>query len=275
MYKYKLCMGLGCVSGVDGEEQIRLIKQSGFDGFFSEWNDEVGKYRQLADELGLIYQSIHAPFLKAADMWKDNEAAQIAVDELLACLADCAKYHVPIMVVHTYIGFDKTANPTATGVENFRRVVEAAAECNVKVAFENTEGEEYLAALMEAFRGYDNVGFCWDTGHELCYNMGKDMTALYGDRLICTHINDNLGILNFEGEIDWRDDLHLLPFDGIVNWQSVADRLNKWGYDDIMTFELTTKSKPRRHDNDKYAKLSAEEYITEAFARACRVAALR
>ena len=187
MHKYKLCLGLGCVSGVSKEDQIRLIKACKFDGFFSVWDDSVGKYRQLAYELGLIYQSVHAPFLKAADMWKDNEAAQIAVDELLACLADCAKYQVPIMVVHTYIGFDKIANPTATGIENFRCVVEAAAKCNVKIAFENTEGEEYLAALMEAFRDYENVGFCWDIGHENCFTKGIEYMSLYGDRLLCTH----------------------------------------------------------------------------------------
>ena len=130
-----------------------------------------------------------------------------------------------------------------------------------------------LAALMEEFQTMPNVGFCWDTGHEQCYNRGKDMMALYGDRLIATHFNDNLGVSRYDGEIFWTDDLHLLPYDGITDWQSVADRINSHGYEGILTFELSIGNKPHRRDNEKYAKLSPEEYLAEAYARACRLGA--
>ena len=108
----------------------------------------------------------------------------------------------------------------------------------------------------------------------MCYNYSKDMLKKYGDRLIATHINDNLGIKCFDGKIYWYDDLHLLPFDGIGDWEGVAKRIADCRYDGILTFELSKKSKPNRYDNDKYQKLSAEEYLSEAYARACRVAAL-
>ena len=51
--------------------------------------------------------------------------------------------------------------------------------------------------------------------------------------------------------------------------------MNKCGYNDILTFELTTGSKPGRHENDKYAKMGTDEYLAEAYARACRVAVLK
>lgn len=153
--------------------------------------------------------------------------------------------------------------------------VHEAENLGVKVAFENTEGEEYLAAVMERFKDSPAVGFCWDTGHEMCYNHSKDMLSLYGDKLIATHINDNLGIRDFDGNITWIDDLHLLPFDGIADWQGIADRLNKCGYDGILTFELNRCSKPDRHENDFYRDMSVEKYLTLAFMRACRVTALR
>lgn len=274
MYKVRLCLGTGSGFGISIEEQIPAFKKAGFDGFFTAWDGNIKKYRELADEHGMIYQSVHAPFLNAAKMW--SEEAQEAVEELIQCVKDCAENDVPIMVVHTYIGFGNEANPTQTGIENFRCVVEEAKKRGVKIAFENTEGEEYLAVLMDAFKDYQNVGFCWDTGHELCYGKGKDMTALYGDRLICTHLNDNLGMKDYTGEtIIWTDDLHLLPFDGIGDWEDIVKRLNKCGYDDILTFELLNKSKPERHDNDKYAKMKLEEYLAEAYARACKVAALK
>lgn len=274
MYKTKLCLGVGGF-GPTAEEQIVLFKQAGFDGFFTGWNSDLKKYRALADELGMIYQSVHAPFGKASDIWNDDEGAVAAKDELIQCVRDTAEVNVPIVIIHPYKGFGANDGPTACGIEKFREIVEEARKGGVKIAFENVEGEEYLKALMDAFKDDENVGFCWDSGHELCYNRGKDMLALYGDRLIATHLNDNLGVSRFDGETFWTDDLHLLPFDGIHDWGCVAKRLNKCSFDGILTFELAKKSKPKRHENDKYDAMTPEEYIAEVYARACRLAYLK
>lgn len=219
----------------------------------------------------MIYQSVHGPFFKMGEMWETGEDATA---ELIDCLHACKENGVPIMVVHTFLGFN-SHTPNEKGLENFGKVVHEAENLGVKVAFENTEGDEYLAAVMERFKDSPAVGFCWDTGHEMCYNHSKDMLSLYGDKLIATHINDNLGIRDFDGNITWIDDLHLLPFDGIADWQGIADRLNKCGYDGILTFELNRCSKPDRHENDFYNEMPIEKYLTLAFMRACRVAALR
>ena len=79
----------------------------------------------------------------------------------------------------------------------------------------------------------------------------------------------------FDGTIFWTDDLHLLPFDGIIDWKKAMERLNKCGYNDILTFELSKKSKPNRHENDKYFKMTIEEYISECYVRACKIAYLK
>ena len=275
MYKTKLCLAASQGFGIDIETQIRMFRAAGFDGFFTDWDGNLAKYREIADELGMEYQSVHAPFKKVAKIWQGGEEAEAAVSELISCVRDCAAAGVPIMVSHVYIGFEPGDGPTPEGIEGFRRVVDEAKRLGVKVAFENTEGEEYLAALMNAFKGYDNVGFCWDTGHQMCYNYSTDMMELYGDRLICTHINDNLGVRDFEGKITYHDDLHLLPFDGIGDWEEITDKLNKWGYDGILTFELKIKNSKNRFDNEKYQNMRIEQYIAEAYARACRVASLK
>ena len=272
MYQTKLCLGIGRSFGYEPLEQIRLFHQIGFDGFFSGWDEHVDEYRALADELGMLYQSIHAPFKNAAKMWEDSPEGEAAVDELLACVRDCGRVQVPVMVVHPYIGFDLPEHPTAIGIAHFRAVVEEAKRQGVRIAFENVEGESYLKALMNAFAGDETVGFCWDAGHELCYNRGKDMLAIYGNRLIATHLNDNLGVSDFDGKIYWTDDLHLLPFDGVHDWKNVAHRLNQCGYEGVLTFELLRASKPNRHENDKYANMSLEEYLSECYVRACRLA---
>lgn len=277
MWKQKLCLGIGPQLGISVPELIALVQQTGYDAFFTEWNQRipVKEWALLAKEQGMIYQSIHAPFGGSARMWGDDaETGEAALAELLACLRDCAEVAVPIMVAHAFIGF-KDHTPTAAGIDRYGRLVQEAEKLGVQVAFENTEGEEYLAALMEAFAENSAVGFCWDSGHEMCYNHSQDLLARYGRKLICTHLNDNLGIRDFGGEITFVDDLHLLPFDGIANWQDIAARLDRCGYQGIMTFELSTHSKPRRHENDCYARMPLPEYIAETFKRACRVAALR
>lgn len=273
MWKTKLCIGTNDQFELSVPEQIKLFKKIGFDGFFTGYSNrgDIAEYRKLADELGMIYQSVHGPFFKMGEMWETGEDATA---ELIDCLHACKENGVPIMVAHTFLGFN-SHTPNEKGLENFGKVVKEAESLGVKVAFENTEGEEYLAAVMERFKNSPAVGFCWDTGHEMCYNHSKDMLSLYGDKLIATHINDNLGVRDFDGNITWIDDLHLLPFDGIADWQGIVDRLNKCGYNGEFTFELNRCSKPDRHGNDFYNEMPIEKYLTLAFMRACRVAALR
>lgn len=273
MWKHKLCLGTNDQFDCDDITQIRLFHKIGFDGFFADWStaEDMRLQRAEADALGMLFQSVHAPFYRMKEMWEDGDGATA---ELIDCLHACADNRVPIMVAHVFIGFEDHT-PNEKGLENFGKVVREAERCGVKIAFENTEGEEYLAAVMERFADSKAVGFCWDTGHEMCYNRSKDMTALYGDRLLATHLNDNLGIRDFGGTITYIDDLHLLPFDGIADWQHIVDRLDRCGFEGPLTFELNRLSKPDRHENDFYRDMPLENYLTLAFMRACRVAALR
>ena len=276
MWKTKLCLNT-LNRAMPKKEQIALIKEAGFEGFFTGWkrDEDLLDIREFADSIDMYFQSVHAPFLGAANMWRGGAAAEAALDELMSCLEETARAGVKIMVCHAWIGFYTGEVPTECGIENYRKLVLRARELGVKIAFENTEGEEFLAALLEAFADYDNVGFCLDTGHETCYNRDTDLLALYGDRLIATHINDNLGVKRFDGVIAPTDDLHLLPFDGVKDWGDFAKRMKKCGYGGgELTFELKLASHKGRHDNDIYQAMPFEMYLAEAYKRACRVATL-
>ena len=275
MHNTKLCLAAH-YGNIDVNEQIKLYSDAGFYGFFTEYNDKLSQYRNTAEKCGMYYQSVHAPYVRMCYLWRDCADTEDTRNELLRCIDDSADAGVPIVVVHAYIGIGakKIDVPNVHGISNFSYAVERAVKRGVKIAFENTEGEEFLEMLMTHFKDVPNVGFCWDTGHEMCYNHSEDMMALYGTRLIATHLNDNLGIRDYNGEITFHDDLHLLPFDGIADWNNIASRLKKYGYSGELTFELNLGSKPGRHENDKYRRLPFEEYISEAYARACRVAAL-
>lgn len=276
MWKQKLCMGLGMKFDISLEEQIRLVKEVGFDGFFNPWQAglDLKSLRELGDSLGLYFQSVHAPFVRVNHLWKQTELTAEALEEQLTCLRETAAVGVDLVICHVFIGF-KDHTPTQFGIENYRVMVEEARRLGIRIAFENTEGEEYLHALMDAFKDESHIGFCWDTGHEMCYNHSQDLLARYGSRLFGTHLNDNLGIKDFDGEITFRDDLHLLPFDGIADWQNIAARLDRENFQGPLTFELSYKTTLNGHDRRIYEHLTIEDYFVQAYIRACRVAALR
>lgn len=277
MYKQKLCLSLSNGFGIPYEEQITLFKKTGFEGCAIDLSDKDADAVAIASKIieeNMIIPYLHAPFNKSDDMWMEGEIGDIALVELLDCLELCSKLEIPAMVTHAFIGFDSDNIPTDIGIARYGALAVRAKELGIKLALENTEGEEYLFALMEKLKDIDSVCFCWDSGHELCYNYGKDLLALFGDRLAVTHINDNLGIKDFDGKITYIDDLHLLPFDGITDWNEAAKKLVRCGFNGPISFELSTVSKPNRHENDKYAAMPIESYIAEAYNRACRFATL-
>ena len=256
-------------------ELLQIIKNTGFEAISPAWKSEeaLADIAGIAEGLQLELQSLHAPFGKAAAMWSaDERIFAPAVKELTEVIDACVKFRIPVTVVHVWIGFQYQFDESALYYDNFDRIVRYAAERNVKVAFENTEGIEYLEALMAHFKDEDAVGFCWDSGHEMCYNDSVDLLAHFGDKLIMTHLNDNLGVSRFDGEIFWTDDLHLLPYDGIADWDYNIRRLKKARHMPILNFELALNSKPNRHENDVYAQMPLTQYFAEAYKRACRIA---
>lgn len=274
MWKQRIGISVGNSYSVPTADVIKIIKSTGFDAISPVWeaNGNLSEIVGTARQNELIIQSLHAPFDKAADMWNDDSASIFAKNDLLAALNSCIQFEIPVLVVHTWIGFDYTFDEANLDYKNFDEIVSYAKEHNIKIAFENTEGEEYLFALMKHFKDNDTVGYCWDSGHEMSYNHSQDLLARFGDRLIMTHINDNLGISRFDGKTFWTDDLHLLPFDGIADWDYNVERLKKSKHLDILNFELNIKSKPDRHENDCYGQMTLEQYFAEAYKRACRIA---
>ena len=275
MYKQKIGITVDYNYSIPICDVVKMLKEIGFDAISPEWieGEDLAKAVDAAREYGLIVQSLHAPFKNAKAMWSpDEELCNPAKTELLKVLDDCKTWNVPIVVVHPWKGFNYEFDASKLYFQNFDEVIARAEEYGITVAFENVEGEEYFFALMERYKNNHAVGFCWDSGHEMCYNRSQNLLAKYGDRLVVTHLNDNLGISRFDGTTFWTDDLHLLPYDGIADWDNIVERLKKSNDMDVLNFELNRKSKPNRHENDVYSQMDLELYFTEAYKRACRIA---
>ena len=261
MKKYKL--GTSPVGGVELLDELDIIRSVGFEGFHYGWvsHERQEAISNKAAQLGLFQQSIHSPFsgnnsVKA--LWDGGEKGDFVTNELIRCVEDCSKFDIPVMVIHPFIGF-KDHTPTQIGLDNYARVIEVANKLGVKLGFENVEGEEYIAAIMKEFWNEPCVGFCLDTGHEMCYNEHRDMLALYGEKLCHTHLNDNLGV---RGEaITFHDDLHLMPLDGIADWSNIMRRIEKTGYDGYIMSELSRYNAPGKNGTEnRYGDLTTEEF---------------
>lgn len=275
MWKQKLGISIAKKYDIPMLDVIKMLHTIGFDAISPEWDNDkaLDEIVIAAKENNMIVQSLHAPFMNASKLWNtDRTISAPAKKEIIEAIEACAKYEIPILVMHTWIGFNYKFDANLLFYNVFDEIVMAAQRDGVKIAFENTEGQEFLFALMSRYKDNINVGFCWDSGHEMCYNYSKDLLEKYGNRLIMTHLNDNLGISDFEGKIIWTDDLHLLPFDGVADWDYNIERLKKANKLEILNFELNRGSKPDRHENDIYKEMSLERYFTEAYKRACKIA---
>ena len=267
-----LCLALGMQLDVPVADQPELLKNAGFDRFaFDREKRGTSELTELlmkkAEILNLACEYIHAPFYGMDDIWHDEsgELAEIMLRDLYATIDDCSNYSVKYAVFHAIIGMDN-CTPTQLGLERLDDVVDYAVKKNVSLAFENTEGEMYLEAVMNRYKDVSNVGFCFDSGHELCYNYGKDILSKYCDRLFVTHLNDNRGMTG--SELTFYDDSHLLPFDGIADWDGIAKRINNGNYSGTLSFEVISKGRPTRTDNDIYKGLTAQEYVDKAYSKA-------
>ena len=263
----KLVVNAGIWRGIlSSEEEIALHKRIGWDGVFTDWSESFFQVAKKIKEENLFYHSVHAPYHGCRAIWEEGEQGERAVQELISCLRDCDKVGVRLVVSHAFIGFGYDTKPNQIGIERFGRVFQEAERLGITVALENTEGEDFLECLERVYKENKSVGFCIDTGHEFCYNGGQDLIGKYAEKLVSTHLNDNLGQTG--EEITCLDDAHLLPFDGKVDWERVVRRLCKAGYQKELTFELKRLSKTGRNTHEQYERLSPAEFMKLAYKKA-------
>lgn len=272
--KNNLCLALGMQLDASLVEQLVLLKNAGFDAFAFDrrkhgTSDLACELIKEGEKIGLYCEYIHAPFYGMDDIFHDDggELSDIMLSDLYATIDDCHDFGVKYAVLHAIIGMDNH-NPTELGLDRLGDVINYAVKKNVNLAFENTEGEEYLEAIFNRYGNIHNVGFCFDSGHELCYNHGNDMLGRFGKNLMVTHLNDNVGMTG--DELTFYDDAHLLPFDGIADWEGIAKRIHACGYNGTLSFEVISKGRPTRTENDIYKKLTDEEYINLAYSHAVK-----
>lgn len=251
----KIGINLYARSDIAMEEYVRVVKELGFDSVFCVVRTPEIMYEttELLAKVGLSYDTLHAPFRGMNALWYAGEAGDAKYAELVNCVNVCAEVGAPIAVIHLSSGIEHTP-PTDVGRGRVSDLVNYAVGKGVSIAFENTRKLANLAWAFEEFSGVNNVGFCYDSGHEACFTPGREYLPIFGDRMICTHIHDN----------DCIKDLHLLPFDGKIDFDRVTNQIRKSGYQGTLMLEVSG-------GKEIYQHLTAEDFLKQAASIAKRL----
>lgn len=148
---------------------------------------------------------------------------------LLSCVDDSALNNIPTVVIHI-ASFIEIPLLTQIGLDRIKRLIYLAENKNVNLAFENLNYMQPLDYVSENIKS-NQLGFCYDSGHENCCHPTADCLTRYGDKLFAVHVADNFG----------NADTHLLPYDGTVIWSSITKKLRKCRPLEYLTFEVGFK----------------------------------
>ena len=262
--------------GCEQDRVIELLAQAGFSALSPIWSEDLAldALVSCAAKHNMTVQSLHAPRGGVAPLWDSRDPlCQQTEKKITDCIDACARFQIPLMVMHGWQGVHYTFPGEPLDFSAFDRIAEHAERNSVCIAFENLEGEEYLAALMARYQGLAHIGFCWDSGHDNCYPHKMDFLSRFGQRLVMTHLHDNLGLRDPGGVPSTKDDLHLLPFDGKISWEQALHRLKGLPKQTILNFELKKRAAHIPGIMD-YDRLSTEEYFSLAGQRARKIADL-
>lgn len=252
----KIGINMNAFGDIDIDLQIRLMRENGFEATF------IGAEHPKADEMmaairaaGIDCESVHAPIGGALnDLWQEGEAGEQMLERQRRGVDLCAKYGIPVMVVHLSSGVP-APRISEVGYRRFKTLVDYADGHGVKIAFEN---QRYLANIAFAFEQFPTAGFCWDVGHEGVFANNRRYMPLFGHLLSQLHVHDNFGA--------GQRDVHIIPYDGTIDYERVAASIAERDYDRSLMLELCAPA------SDVYGGWTPEQYYRHAGQAARRLA---
>ncbi|RKY24665.1 MAG: hypothetical protein DRP83_07325 [Planctomycetota bacterium] len=226
----------------------------------------IGQIREYLDLAQLPCDSLHAFYGNDLDISVPNDQArQVAVEVMQDEGRLALALGGPIVVVHCSGIFPENLTPEEHRVRRscLRQSIDELGRFGqangVRYAFENLPPYHAIgsdvAELAEILREVDSpaAGMCFDIAHANLAGNPVEAIAQAGERIIYTHVCDNLG----------RVDDHLLPFTGQIDFQAAADALREVRYDGVLMIETFC-------DVDELAKLVDQgigEKISQFLAR--------
>ena len=238
---------------IDYKKRAKMIKDAGFDCVITSadkrFNSENGSIKKQVKEfkkVGLKLSSLHMSYSESQlkNFFLDNKIGKKLEKNLIRDIKIAKRYGFRCVVVHLKEEF------TEIVVEKLKRILKVCESLDIPIAIENIE---YQSLFVKVFEEIDNkyLKFCYDSGHNNCYDSYFDYLGKYGDKLECLHLHDNDGF----------DDMHTLNKFGSIDWNNIAKKLSKCKEVNL-DYELLMCAK---------RDCSAQEALNECYKQACEL----
>lgn len=235
-------------------EGVKMLMDAGFpaldftmyhlgDYFYAEdWKETAKKLRSMADERGVIFNQVHAPFGGGITYYTEKLVPLMPRVFEFASILGAKQAIVHPLQDGRYYGNEKRLFDM--NMEFYASFVPIAKNTGVKVAIENMwqthpitghivddvcADPKELALYYDTLNDPDHFTICLDLGHvALCNREPQDAIRFLGhDRLGALHVHD----------VTYRDDTHTLPGVGKIWWDAVTQALADIDYTGEFTLE--------------------------------------
>ena len=264
----KLGINIDCIGG--GFDELRTLEiahETGFEVFTGSKRaiEVMTAIKEKAVEYGMDFPYLHSPYSGINNLWLEGDEYLTIYNGITESVDVAAACDVGAVVTHVSSGWN--APPVNDlGLSRFDSLVEYAAKKGVTLAFENLRMVGNLAYLTDRYEHAPNVRFCYDCGHEHCYTKTVPWIDIFTDRIIATHIHDNMS--RPFGDKTTDPDSHWLPFDGTFDYHEMMRKLDKYGYAGPLVLEVY------RGARADYKELTPEEFIATSYDRIKRISML-
>lgn len=260
MYK----IGLSTKSNVFSEELFRSYASAGIATI--EISNCTNGYdaidfcniKSLADEYGIMLNSLHLPFKMHNGRTYDISAPVLcaeAIEGHKRLIERGTEIGVKIFVLHPNRGTPTAERDVCMEIckQSLSELVEYADEHGAVIALENMTHDclgNTIAEFEELVLSNPKTGVCFDTNH-LLHESPREFIRRVGKRIVTMHVSD----CNLEVE------QHKMPGEEKVNFHEILEALGEVGYTGPWLYEVSYKC-PRPKD-DKYG-LTCESFVKNA-----------
>jgi len=192
------------------KEAVKLLKEHNFESVmtiadkkFTKTQGAISKQVKYFKKYNIELSSLHMRYEEGElpNFWVNNKIGDKLESNLKKDLKIAKKYGFKCVVVHL------KGEYSDIGVNRINRLLKIAREINVPLAIENIDCQDLFIKVMDSIDD-DYLKFCYDSGHNNCFDPEYNYLSKYGDRLVALHLHDNDGLnddhtLNRLGNIDW------------------------------------------------------------------------
>ncbi|MDE5562788.1 MAG: sugar phosphate isomerase/epimerase [Clostridiales bacterium] len=233
------------------QQRAANIKAAGFDGVFIYSQYQPREYVKIIQDTGLKIETLHLPYKKFENgtlvdsrhvnvLWQNNIIGDQYVEDLINEIDFAYQNKIDTLIMHI-TGGDTPPPISGIGLQRIAKIVKYCESLNLTLCLENLRRLEYLTYIFSQIES-ENLKFCFDSGHAnvMTHNVDTFPWDVFGNRLHCLHLNDNLG----------DHDKHLIPFNGNIDWSKVMEIIYSYNPNINLTLEVRATQEQRCISNE-------------------------